>query len=190
MLGVGQDQFALRSERLPWPPSPIEIEFPVDVRALVVRGDEDARRTVRSVAIEPVSLQSLERRLTDRVSRQAVRYGEFILFFLDEGGFPEPTAFWVGGSREASFVIQPGKPATGIEIHLRNAPVDNRVTLESGRWREDLQLMPGEERVITIPLAPGESAALVTIASESGFRPSASVPDSRDDRFLGVWIRP
>ena len=44
MLGIGQDQFALRSEALTWPAPPIEIEFPVDVRALIVRGDEDARR--------------------------------------------------------------------------------------------------------------------------------------------------
>ena len=42
MLGIGQDQFALRSEAIAWPAPPIEIDFPVDVRALIVRGDEDA----------------------------------------------------------------------------------------------------------------------------------------------------
>jgi hypothetical protein len=73
---------------------------------------------------------------------------------------------------------------------LRNAPVDNRVTLESGQWREELTLGPGEERLVRVPLGPGQRAGMVTATTTAGFRPSASNPDSRDDRFLGVWIKP
>ena len=74
MLGIGQDQFALRSEALVWPHAPIDIEFPVAVRALIVRGDEDARRAIRKVIVEPLSIVPSSARLTDLVARRAVKY--------------------------------------------------------------------------------------------------------------------
>jgi hypothetical protein len=189
MLGIGQDQFALVTERLSSPPSPIEVAFPVDVGALIVRGDEEARRSVRSVVLEPQSIVPAARRLTDRVARRAVRYRETSVFFLDDRSFPEPEAFWVGGSRQSTIVLQPHRPATAVEFVMRNAPVENRISLESGAWREDMTLAPDEERRIRIPLTADTGAAVVTISSQSGFRPSEVVPDSRDDRFLGVWVR-
>jgi hypothetical protein len=73
---------------------------------------------------------------------------------------------------------------------LRNAPVDNRLTLEAGQWREELTLAPGEERRVQVPVAPGQHAALVTATTTSGFRPSEATPGSQDDRFLGVWVKP
>lgn len=190
MVGIGQDQFALRSDEVTWPAPVIEIEFPVDVRALIVRGDEGARRAVRRVIVEPLSLVPAGARLTDVVARRAVRYEGVSVFFLDDRSFAEPEAFWVGGSRQSAFVVQPDGPGTSIDLHLRNAPVDNRVTLESGQWREEMTLAPGEERQVRVPLGPGQRAVIVTVTTTAGFRPSASVPDSRDERFLGVWIKP
>ncbi|MEP6917257.1 MAG: hypothetical protein ABJC89_16515, partial [Acidobacteriota bacterium] len=55
MIGIGRDQFSLRSGPLSPAPDPILLTLPVDVRAIVVRGDEQARRTVRGLTIEPVS---------------------------------------------------------------------------------------------------------------------------------------
>jgi hypothetical protein len=188
ILGVGQDQFALRSEPLSWPPVAIDIDLPVDVRALVVRGDEEARRIVRSVLVEPIFLVPPAARPTTEIARRAVKYDGAVVYFLDEGAFPEPEAFWVGGSRQASFVIQSARPG-GISLFSRNAPVANRVVVESGQWRDTLTMAPGEERQIEIPVAPGQHAALITISSESGFRPSETVPDSQDQRFLGVWLQ-
>ena len=73
---------------------------------------------------------------------------------------------------------------------MRNAPIGNRVVLTSGAWREELALAPNEERYVELPLLPGRGAALLTVASAAGFRPSEVDPASRDVRFLGVWIRP
>jgi hypothetical protein len=190
MVGIGQDQFALRSNAVNWPAAPIEIEFPVDVRALIVRADEDARRAIRRVIVEPLSIVPASARLTDEFARRAVRYEGASVFFLDDRSFAEPEGFWVGGSRQSSFVVQPDGPGAPVDLYLRNAPVDNRVTLESGQWREELTLAPGEERLVRVPLGPGGRAAVVTATATSGFRPSASVPHSRDERFLGVWIKP
>lgn len=188
MLGIGQDQFALWSEALTWPAPPIDIEFPVDVRALIIRGDENARRAVRRVAVEPISIVPASARLTDLIARRAVKYESVSVFFLDDRSFPEPEGFWVGGSRESTFVVQADRPQSSVDLHLRNVPEANRFTLESGQWREELTLAPGEDRVVQVPLGPGQRSALVRATSTSGFRPSESNPDSRDDRFLGVWI--
>jgi hypothetical protein len=189
MLGVGQDQFAIFSGPLPWPAQPIEITLPVTVRALVVRGDEEARRTIRSVVIEPLALGSSDPGIAGRVARRAVKYQNSTVYFLDEQSFAEPEAFWVGGSRATTIVIAPDQARASIPMTVRNAPVDNRVTVTSDQWREELTLAPGEERAIQIPLAPGRRAAVVTIATTSGFRPAESVPDSRDQRFLGAFLQ-
>ena len=190
MLGIGQDQFALRSEALVWPHLPLDIEFPVAVRALIVRGDENARRAIRKVIVEPLSIVPSNARLTDLVARRAVKYEGAAVFFLDDRSFAEPEAFWIGGSRQSTFVVQSDRPRPSIDLLLRNAPVDNRLTLEAGQWREELTLAPGEERRVQVPVAPGQRAALVTATTTSGFRPSEATPGSKDDRFLGVWVKP
>jgi hypothetical protein len=190
MLGIGPDQFAFRSEALVWPQAPIDIEFPVAVRALIVRGDEDARRAIRRVIVEPLSIVPSSARLTDLVSRRAVKYEGATVFFLDDGSFAEPEAFWIGGSRQSALIVQPDRPGPSIDLLLRNAPVDNRVTLHAGQWRDELTLAPGEDRRVLVPVAPGQRAVLLTAATTSGFRPSESTPGSKDDRFLGVWVKP
>jgi hypothetical protein len=188
MLGIGQDQFALRSEAIAWPARPIEIAFPVDVRALIVRGDEDLRRGVGRVVVEPLEIVPARARLTSLVARRAVRYDGASVFFLDDRSFAEPEGFWVGGSRESAFVVQADRPHSSVELYLRNAPIENRLTLASGQWQEVFTLAPGEERMVQVPLAPGQSAVLVTATTTAGFRPSESTPGSRDERFLGVWL--
>jgi hypothetical protein len=190
MLGIGQDQFALLSEAITWPAPPIDIAFPVDVRALIVRGDEDARRAVRRVIVEPMSILPASARLTDLVARRAVKYADVSVFFLDERSFAEPEGFWIGGSRQSAFVVQSDRLQSSVDLMIRNAPVENHLTMVSRQWREDLTLAPGEERRVQVPLGPGQRAAFVTATTTSGFRPSAATPDSRDERFLGVWVRP
>jgi hypothetical protein len=189
MLGVGQDQFSFWSAATPPSGTPIDIDLPVDVRALVVRGDEEARRAIAAIVVEPVSLVPAASRLTDRVARRALAYARATVFFLDEGCFPEPEAFWIGGARQGTFVLQPSSPGAAVAMQVRNAPVENTITLASGQWRETMTLAPGEERRVEIPLAPGQSAALVTASSASGFRPSEHDPKSRDERFLGAWVK-
>jgi hypothetical protein len=189
MIGIGRDQFSLRSGPLAMPPEPIDFDFPVDVRAIVVRGDEQARRTVRALTIEPVSIVPASARLAHDYARRAVRYGNTTVYFLDERSFPEPDAFWVGGERSASAVVQPDEARPTVTVLLRNAPVDNRVLIQSGSWRVEMRLDPGEERRVQLPIDTQRRAALFTISAAAGFRPAAVDPNSRDVRFLGIWVK-
>ena len=170
------------------PAQPIEVDFPVDVRAIVVRGDEQARRSIRALTIEPLSVLPATSRLATEFAQRAVRYGNTSVYFLDDRSFPEPEAFWVGGQRNSTVALQPdsGEP---VMLLVRNAPVENQVTLESGSWRESVSLGPGEERRIEVPIDRQRGAALLLVTASNGFRPSAVDPKSRDDRFLGVYVK-
>ena len=189
LVGIGQDQFALIIEPLATPPRPLQITFPVDVRALIVRGDEDARRSVGEITIEPVTILRPDQKVSDARARRAVRYDTASVFFLDERSFPEPGAFWIGGARQSSVVIQPDPMRTRVRLFLRNAPVQNHIALQAGAWHTNLELGPGEERPIEIPLDPSFGAVMVSFTVSSGFRPSEVEPGSRDERFLGVWVQ-
>ena len=103
MVGItrdSRDPFALKTVQLPV--SPISLRFPVSLRSLVVRGDEDAWRTVRGLVVEPIAVEPRGSRLTADLARRAVRYGSVTMYFLDDRSFPEPQAFWIGGARDAT----------------------------------------------------------------------------------------
>jgi hypothetical protein len=190
MVGITRDPrdpFALKTVQLPM--SPITLRFPVSLRSLVVRGDEDAWRTVRGLIIEPVVVEPRGSRLTADLARRAVRYGTVTTYFLDDRSFPEPQAFWIGGARDGTVVLQPDAPGATQTLLLRNAPVDNRIVLQAGGWTRVLQMAPGEEQRVQVPIEAAHGASLLRIEAGSGFRPSEREPASRDQRFLGVWVK-
>jgi hypothetical protein len=189
MIGIGRDQFALRTQPLADSREPIIVNFPVDVRAIMVRVDEDARRNVKGMTIEPLRIVSSSQRLTPDYARRAVHYSGTIAYFMDDRSFPEPEAFWIGGAREASVVLQPDEPRGTATLHLRNGAVENTVLVQAGAWRDGHRFGPGEERQIQIPLDHARGATLLRFTTTAGFRPSEIDPASRDDRFLGVWVR-
>jgi hypothetical protein len=169
--------------------STMTLRLPVDVRALVIRGDDEARRNVRGLVIEPVSLVHPVDRLTDELAVAVSKYGETTVFFLDRNSFPEPDSFWVGGGLDSSIVLAPQTPRPAVALLLRNAPVENRVVIQSGGWRQELPLQPGEERRIGVPIDVRRGSSLIRVSVSSGFRPSEIDATSTDQRFLGVWIK-
>ena len=189
MVGIGRDQFSIVSGPLASPAAPIELNFPVDVRAIVVRGDEQARRSITGLTIEPLSLVAARDRLAPGSAAHAVRYDATTTYFMDDRSFPEPEAFWVGGRRTSSLVLHPDAPGASLSLLLRNGPEANRVTLRAGTWAADLPLGPSEERQVVVPADRARAATLLTIASAGGFRPSDADRTSRDTRFLGVWVK-
>ena len=190
MVGIARDPrdpFALQT--VPVGAGPIDLRVPVAVRSLVIRGDEDAWRTVRGLVIEPLKVTPAAQSFTTEIARRAVRYEPAFVYFLDDRSFPEPQAFWVGGSRDSTVVVQPVPARRTLVLTLRNAPVENRVTLESRGWEKVLTMAAGEEQRIEIPMAPGAEAVPLRITASSGFRPSEVDAGSRDERFLGVWVK-
>ncbi|HVH57948.1 MAG TPA: hypothetical protein VM791_16905 [Vicinamibacterales bacterium] len=164
----------------------IALHLPVPVRAILVAGDEQAQHSVRGLNIEPIALVRAADRLTADFAHDAVRYGRTMVYFLDDRSFPEADAFWLGGGRSSSIVLQPDA-GVAPTLFVRNAPAANTLTLEAGAWRAQVQLAAGEEREIQLPLTG--SAMLVRLSALSGFVPAEVDPNSRDTRFLGVWLQ-
>ena len=190
MIGIARDPrdpFALRTLQLP--AEAIDLRLPLPVRALVVRGDEEASRVVQRLVVEPLGISRPDERLTSEMARRAVRYGESTVYFLDDRSFPEPEAFWVGGARGTTVLIQPDVNRPTVTLRLRNAPVENKVTLTSGAWRHVLQMVPGEEQEVEMPLDAARGGGMLQVESASGFRPAEHDPASRDQRYLGVWVK-
>src|SRR5438093_7241309 len=99
----------------------------------------------------------------------------------------EPLGFWVGGAASAQFVVAPDE-GSPIRLFVRNTAVENRVILESGSWRQELLLHPGEERIVDVLGVRQEVGTLLRVTSSSGARPVDFDPNSTDERALGCWI--
>ncbi len=190
MVGIGNDQFALATQPVADVAAGTIVRFPVDARALVVRGDEDARASVREIVVRPLRVLTPSQKPTTERANRAVRFGSLRVFYFDDRAFPEPNGFWVGGERTTRCVLAPDEATGAVRLLVRNASVENTVTLTAGSWHQQLRLSPGEEREVDVPLAAGRRAVLLQIASAAGFRPSEHDPASRDTRFLGVYVKP
>ena len=188
MVGIGRDQFSLHTTELPLPGGSLDLEFPIGVRAIVVRGDEDAGQTVGQIVIEPLTIHR-DDDWQGEIARTAVRYRSAAVFFLDDRSFPEPEGFWIGGARSTAFVVRPDERAPFVSLLLRNGPVSNHATLQAGTHSTDLEFGPGEERRIRLPVDPARAASFVRVRVTGGFRPSTQEPANRDTRFLGLYVR-
>jgi hypothetical protein len=189
MVGVGRDQFALLTARTSALTDGVDLRLAANAGELIVRGDEDARQVVRALRLEPLSIVPTSLRPTNAAAARAVRYGDATVFFVDDRSYAEPEAFWVAGAATSSVLIQAEARVGTLELELRNAPIENRLTLEAGEWREEMTLSAGEERRVRVPLDVSRDSTLLRLSTSAGFRPSAVDPNSRDDRYLGVWVR-
>ena len=106
-------------------------------------------------------------RLTDVEPVHAVRYGPAVVFLLDGHSYTEPAGTWIAGGKSAQFAIAPD-PGAPIRLFVRNAPVQNHVTLESGAWRQTLALEPREERTVDVPVDGARPGALLRVTTTAG----------------------
>ena len=86
-------------------------------------------------------------------------------------------------------MIKPDEPRATVTLQLRNGGAENTLLISTQGWREEMRLAPGEERRVQIPLDHSRGATLFRLTTSSGFRPSEVNPNSRDNRYLGVWVK-
>jgi hypothetical protein len=109
-----------------------------------------------------------------------------LVFLLRGSAWVEPGGIWVAGATSAEFVIAPDSGTTP-RLLVRNGAVMNEVMLESGSWRQQLTLAPGEELLIPVP-SEGRRLTPLGVTATLGYRPADVDPKSEDRRYLGVWI--
>lgn len=162
------------------------LTLPVGVRSLAIEADTAAARSVVSARLQPLPFDdgATPTGETARVlASRAARYPSAAAFFIDDNAYAEPTGFWIAGGRRARIVIARDRPQ--LTLFIRNAPVENVVTIETDGIRQELVLAGGEERELPFN---GRSLSMVRVTSASGFRPSQVEPGNKDLRYLGCWL--
>lgn len=165
------------------------LRLPTGVDAVVLRGDERARRSAPQVlSMVPVSVVAASDERSGWRANRAAAYGPVVVFAPAERVYLEEPGFWVEGGVEASLAIT-SEGGTAVSFLVRNGASSNVVHLQSGRWSERLEMQPREERVLAVPVDAEGMAGLI-VRTEKGFRPADVEPASRDERYLGAWLQP
>ena len=120
----------------------------------------------------------------ERIGDEAGRY----VFHLDDHSWVEPGGFWVRGGRAASILVSPDG-ASVLFVTIQNGAEPGPVTVEFAGRRERVTLDGWAERRFRIPLGGDEGLVPITITAANGFRPIIVDPTSRDERWLGCFVR-
>ncbi len=159
--------------------------LPTPATGMLVDADLATKRAIDHLELRPIHLLD-NGGVANLRPVHAIRYGPAVVLLLTGHVYVERGGAWLAGGSEADFAIQPD-PGHGIRLFLRNAPIDNRISLQSGTWRQDIDLKPREERLLDVPVDPATGAARLRTSCRSGVRPS-EVEHSDDTRLLGCWI--
>ena len=163
------------------------IAVPIDVAGIRVDADAAARRSIDRLSLRAARIDSAADKIVTAEPVHATRLGPAILFLVGGHAYTERAGTWVAGGDSADFVIAPDQ-ARSLLLFVRNFAIDNRVTLVSGSWRQELTLRPREERLLDLPLDSRRRAIQLTVTSAAGARPSEVEPGNGDSRYLGCWI--
>ena len=157
--------------------------------ALILDGDRLARSAIERVTLRSIALLPAAQRAANEEPWHTMRYGSALVFLLDGGrAYAEPAGIWVAGETFGNLVVTPDDPSRPIRLFVRNPPVENRISIDAGEWRESLAFKPGEERTFDIPIPPGRTSLALRVTAAHGARPAEFEPGSPDTRFLGCWI--
>ena len=183
VLGVGRASVPVARWSLSAAPVDVStLVLPVTASTVVVKGDEDATRSVEEVALVPIERMP-QAGPTGARARDGARYGSVVVYAIDDRLWLEPNGFWIMGERQPEVVITTDKPASSIELDVRNIPTSNRVRLWAGRWSSERTLGPDEHWRVRVPIAGLGPAVVVGFKVERGVR-----TDRRDRRLLGCWV--
>jgi len=163
------------------------VTLPVAVASLQFEVDPAARKTLHDVSVRAISLTPSGDALERRQARRGARFGPATVFFMDGTAWVEPAGVWIAAGAGADFAVALDAQAP-LQLLVRNGPIENVVTLESGAWHTELTLHRDQEQLIPIPTISGRPTTPLHVSASNGFRPADVDPKSDDRRLLGVWI--
>jgi hypothetical protein len=122
--------------------------------------------------------------------------GAGMAFPQDENSFgPELGGFWVRGESRTTLIIRTDTPFSKMSVRLQS-PVEGKATVQLGnrkqKWKRPARNMPEKELVFFSPKPfRWKDGYLYTlqVSEKGGFYPFNIDLNSRDKRFLGVFVR-
>jgi hypothetical protein len=184
VIGGGAPAFRVWNLASDFSSGSVQVDLPVNVGSLLIRADDEGAAG-HSMALHPTEVWGTG---TEPYARRAQRYGPADVYFFDYDAFAEAPGIWIRGGSASTLAAAPGQPGHAVRLFLRNAPVDNRITLAIDGRTQTLVLRPDEERLIALPPVADRRVTVIRIETTAGFRPSEVVSGSTDARLLGVWL--
>ncbi len=169
-LGIG------RSTGVAWRFSPVPgrtetgtFRLPLPASSLVVNddGDDDAIRSIERVALVPVARARDEAAPVGQL-RDAMRYGQTVVFATDDRILFDPAGFSILGRRQPEVVFTTDNPANALDLELRNVAAPNRIGIRVGRWSTARELSPSEVWRVRVPVLGFGYSSVVRFEVESG----------------------
>ena len=189
-LSIGRISLPLRTWNLAGglPYGAGDFDLPVDAGPMLIYGDAQARRTVDAIELQPLQVLPERDRAASGSARRAARYRGTFAYFLDDRSFMEPTGFWIAGGAGSRVVVEPETRRDVLRLFVRNAPIENRLTIETEGRSEVIELKPREERMVDVLRTGDRQATAIAFRVDHGFTPALAEPGSADYRLLGCWI--
>jgi hypothetical protein len=146
----------------------LRFHLPAVASSLVVKGNADARRFVREVALIPEPHGQVSSDISNLRLRDAVRFGDVVIFTTDDRALLDSHGLWVLAGRQPEVVMHTDSVVSALELELRNVAVPNRVGLRAGRWSAERALSANETWRVRVPVAGMGTSFRVGFRVESG----------------------
>ena len=154
----------------------LRFHLPLVASSVVVNGDAAATQFVEQVALLPAPPRAKTFDMSDARARDAARYGDLVVFTVDDRAILDARGLWVLAGRQPEVVVTTDKPFNTLDLELRNVSVANRVGIWAGRWWVERSLAPDEVWRVSVPVVGlGRSFRM-------GFKVESGLPLSK-----GCW---
>ena len=152
------------------------------------RGPLELERAITSITLTPTSVVDVGARPHLGEVLSAASYRDVMFYFHNEQMYPEPNGFWTIGRRtaEVTVAVRPDRVAP-VVLRIHSGAQANNVTITTFGWQRQLALVPGVATEVELPVVAGGVVPLV-ISTDNGFSPRQINPESKDPRFLGIWV--
>jgi hypothetical protein len=155
------------------------LRLPVRASVLTIVGDADAAGSLRRLSLVPMRHITTRWANTTR-ARDAMRYGKFLVYAIDDRVLLDADGFWVLGGRQPDVVFDASPPSAAVRLEVRNVAAPNVIRVSTGAWSITKSLAPDERWPITVPLDAADTTQVVNFRVEQGARSGA--------QFLGCRV--
>ena len=131
----------------------LTFHLPLIASRVVVSGDEAAVRSVEELTLLPVLDRGAPSDSGDARARDAARYGQIVLFTVDDRAILDRRGFSVLAGRQPEVFVTTDTPLHALDLEVRNVTAENRVAIWAGRWSVERALAPDEVWRVRVPVA-------------------------------------
>jgi hypothetical protein len=151
-VSVSDDNLVVAQTSLSGAVHQMLVRLPVDVRSLVIRGDEEASLGLAGVVVQPMKILCASCRVESAVAERAVMYTAATVFFFDAAAEPGPTSFSIGCGQSSHIVVQSNGAADAITLRIRDVGLVRRLSARAAGVDRTVNLESDVEQSIDIPI--------------------------------------